>query len=135
MRRSDLIKAIARKHPGLRFEDADESVRLILQAMCDALAHGERIEIREFGAFTAHDRPARMARNPKTGEAVRLPPRPRVQFKAGKELRQRVDASFQRAQAASPRISAPSFATVAPHSRPEAGGPQRAGASLLKKQA
>lgn len=103
MRRSDLIKAIAHKLPGLTLQDTDESVRLILTAMAEALAHGERIEIREFGAFTAHDRPARVARNPKTGETVRLPPRPRVQFKAGKELRQRVDAAFKRSQAARPR--------------------------------
>ena len=135
MRRSDLIKAIARKHPGLRFEDTDESVRLILQAMCDALAHGDRIEIREFGAFTAHDRPARVARNPKTGETVRLPPRPRVQFKAGKELRQRVDASFQRAQAASQSRQSSGTGTGSPPAGQDAKDPPMAGTGLRKKQA
>ena len=62
------------------------------EQMIKALAQGERIEIRGFGSFSLHHRPARMSRNPKTGEAVYLPAKVAVHFKPGKEIKGRVDA-------------------------------------------
>jgi integration host factor subunit beta len=61
--------------------------------MADALVEGERIEIRGFGSFDLHHRPARIARNPMTGESVDLPAKVKVHFKPGKEMRDRVDAA------------------------------------------
>ena len=57
------------------------------------MVQGERIEIRDFGSFNLHHRPPRIARNPRTGEAVDLPAKVKVHFKPGKEMRDRVDAA------------------------------------------
>ena len=59
--------------------------------MGDALADGERIEIRGFGSFSLHFRPPRIGRNPKTGDSVALPGKHVPHFKPGKELRERVN--------------------------------------------
>jgi integration host factor subunit beta len=59
--------------------------------MSDTLAHGERIEIRGFGAFSLRRHRSRVGRNPKTGAPVSLPDRHVPHFKPGKELRERVD--------------------------------------------
>jgi integration host factor subunit beta len=61
--------------------------------MSDALAQGERIEIRGFGSFSLHFRPPRQGRNPKTGEAVALSGKHVPHFKPGKDLRERVNES------------------------------------------
>ena len=72
-------------------EDIDLAVRTVLNVMTDALADGERIEIRGFGSFSLHYRKARIGRNPKTGESVGLSERYVPFFKPGKELRSRVN--------------------------------------------
>ena len=64
----------------------------ILEIMSDALAQGERIEIRGFGSFSLHFRPPRQGRNPKTGEAVALAGKYVPHFKPGKDLRERVNS-------------------------------------------
>ena len=64
---------------------------MILDHMSDALARGERIEIRGFGSFSLHYRAPRVGRNPKTGEPVSLPGKYVPHFKPGKELRERVN--------------------------------------------
>jgi integration host factor subunit beta len=61
--------------------------------MSDALADGERIEIRGFGSFSLHFRPPRQGRNPKTGEAVSLAGKHVPHFKPGKDIRERVNAN------------------------------------------
>jgi len=71
----------------------DLALNCMLKQMADALAQGQRIEIRGFGSFYLHHRPARIARNPKTGAAVDLPAKVVVHFKPGKEMRGRVDAA------------------------------------------
>ena len=68
----------------------------ILTQMADAIAKGERIEIRGFGSFDLHHRPPRVARNPKTGESVSLPAKVAVHFKPGKEMRDRVNAALNK---------------------------------------
>jgi integration host factor subunit beta len=72
-------------------KDADMSVKMILDAMTEALAIGDRIEIRGFGSFSLNYRPPRTGRNPKTGSKVQVPAKYVPHFKAGKELRERVD--------------------------------------------
>ena len=72
----------------------------MLGQMADALAQGQRIEIRGFGSFDLHHRPPRIARNPKTGEAVNLPAKVAIHFKPGKEMRDRVNAEHDQCRIA-----------------------------------
>jgi len=62
--------------------------------MVNALANGQRIEIRGFGSFSLSERAPRVGRNPKTGEQVMVPGKSVPHFKAGKELRERVDQAY-----------------------------------------
>lgn len=91
MTKSELIEMLARRQAHLKADDVDVSVKSLLELMSDALSHGERIEIRGFGSFSLHFRPARIGRNPKTGESVALPGKHVPHFKPGKELRERVN--------------------------------------------
>ncbi len=95
MTKSDLIARLAERFPQLVAKDADFAVKMILDAMSDALAKGDRIEIRGFGSFSLNYRPPRVGRNPKTGDKVRVPEKWVPHFKAGKELRERVDKSIK----------------------------------------
>ncbi|HRK56764.1 MAG TPA: integration host factor subunit beta [Burkholderiaceae bacterium] len=95
MTRSDLIGQLAMSNPTLSAQDVDEAVRTLLDAMSAALAHCQRIEIRGFGSFSLSHRPARVGRNPKTGEQVSVPAKRVPHFKAGKEMRERVDQWVQ----------------------------------------
>jgi len=91
MTRSDLIEHLAREQSQLDERDVELAVKTMLESMSEALASGERIEIRGFGSFTLHFRPPRIGRNPKNGDAVAVPGRHSPHFKPGKELRERVD--------------------------------------------
>lgn len=91
MTRSDLIDRIAAQFPQLQFRDAEESVKTILNALCTTLSKGGRAEIRGFGSFALNYRPPRNGRNPKSGVKVIVPAKYVPHFKAGKELRERVD--------------------------------------------
>lgn len=91
MTKSELIARLALRFPQLVTKDADLSVKMILDAMTDALAQGDRIEIRGFGSFSLNYRPPRTGRNPKSGVKVQVPAKYVPHFKAGKELRERVD--------------------------------------------
>ncbi len=90
MTKSELIDRLAAQFPQLA-KDTEFAVKTILDAMAEALARGERIEIRGFGSFGLNYRPPRLGRNPKTGEQVQVPEKHIPHFKAGKELRERVD--------------------------------------------
>jgi len=100
MTKSELIARLAERFPQLVVKDADLSVKMILDAMTEALAKGDRIEIRGFGSFSLNYRPPRTGRNPKTGEKVQVPAKHVPHFKAGKELRERVDEALEAAEAA-----------------------------------
>ena len=91
MTKSELIARLAERNPRLVARDADEAVNTMLDAMTDALAGGQRIEIRGFGSFALNYRPPRVGRNPKSGDRVQVPAKYVPHFKAGKELRERVD--------------------------------------------
>ena len=91
MTKSELIARLAVRFPQLVAKDADFAVKMMLDAMSEALAKGDRIEIRGFGSFALNYRPPRVGRNPKSGDKVSVPEKWVPHFKAGKELRERVD--------------------------------------------
>ncbi len=94
MTKSELIEALAQKQPQLAYRDIELAVKTILEYMSASLSTGERIEIRGFGSFSLHFRPARSGRNPKSGEPVSLPAKYVPHFKPGKELRERVNNRY-----------------------------------------
>ena len=91
MTKSELIARLAGRFPQLAAKDADLAVKMMLDAMTEALARGDRIEIRGFGSFALNYLPPRKGRNPKSGETVDVPEKYVPHFKPGKELRERVD--------------------------------------------
>ena len=95
MTKSELIELISRKQKHLPAKDVELAVKHLLELMSNSLSSGQRIEIRGFGSFSLHFRPPRMGRNPKTGDSVALSGKYVPQFKPGKELRVRVNASQQ----------------------------------------
>ncbi|OXR49644.1 MULTISPECIES: integration host factor subunit beta [unclassified Pusillimonas] len=95
MTKSELIAILASRYPQLALRDTDLAVKTVLDAMAQALSNGQRIEIRGFGSFSLSTRSPRVGRNPKSGEKVMVPGKQVPHFKAGKELRERVDAAFE----------------------------------------
>jgi len=91
MTKSELIARLAERYPQLVTKDAEAAVNAILEAMTMSLVSGQRIEIRGFGSFKVNYRPPRAGRNPKSGEKVPVPEKYVPHFKAGRELRERVD--------------------------------------------
>ena len=92
MTRSELVALLAGRFPQLTAKDADVAVKEIVTAISETLTDGNRVEIRGFGVFSLNHRPPRTGRNPKTGERVAVPAKYVPHFKAGKELRESVDA-------------------------------------------
>ncbi len=93
MIKSELIDALAKKQPNLTLKDVDQSVDCIIEHLCQGLIAKDRIEVRGFGAFSLHFHPARLGRNPKTGEPLNLSAKHVLHFKPGKQLRDRVHES------------------------------------------
>ena len=86
MTKSELITRLAKHFPHLVQKDAQIAVDLILNAIAESMVQGHRAEIRGFGSFNVHFRPAKLARNPKTGAAVPVPEKHAPHFKPGKGL-------------------------------------------------
>lgn len=91
MTRSELIAGLAEENPHLTIADVEKIVSALFDEMTAALSRGERVELRGFGAFTVKQRQARAGRNPRTGESVDVAQKSVPFFKAGKELRERVN--------------------------------------------
>ena len=91
MTKSELIQQLARLYPEFSPRQVEDAVKELIEQMAQEWASGGRIEVRGFGSFSLHYRAARVGRNPKTGEAVELQGKYVPHFKAGKELRERVD--------------------------------------------
>jgi len=91
MLRSELIAKLTDENPDLRADDLERVVGVILDEITEALARGDRVELRGFGAFSVRQRKARMGRNPRTGEAVEVEAKSVPFFRPGKELRARVN--------------------------------------------
>ena len=100
MTKSELIEILARRQGHLKSDDVDMAVKTLLEMMSNSLTEGDRIEIRGFGSFGLNYRPPRTGRNPKSGEKVHVPEKYVPHFKAGKELRERVDSAHEEAQSA-----------------------------------
>jgi integration host factor subunit beta len=91
MTRSDLIKRLAAANPHLYARDIERIVAAVFERIGAALARGDRVELRGFGAFSTRARGARIGRNPRTGNEVAVPRKLVPHFKAGKELHERLN--------------------------------------------
>jgi integration host factor subunit beta len=91
MTKRDLIDEVNKRFPHLSRRDSEVIINAIFDSMVDALAQGDRIEIRGFGSFVVKHRRARQGRNPKSGALVSVAAKRVPFFKVGKELRLRVD--------------------------------------------
>jgi integration host factor subunit beta len=91
MIKSELVQAIAERNPHLYQRDVENIVNAILDEITAALARGDRVELRGFGAFSVKNRPARTGRNPRTGDRVQVEEKWVPFFKTGKELRERLN--------------------------------------------
>ncbi len=92
MIKSELVQKLADENPNLFHRDIEKIVSVVFQEISDSLARGERVELRGFGAFSVKRRPPRIGRNPRSGEPVRIEAKAAPFFKAGKELRDRLNA-------------------------------------------
>lgn len=91
MTRSELIAALAERHPHLLHRDAERIVATVFDEITGALARGDRVELRGFGAFSVKRRDARVGRNPRTGESVQVDEKFIPAFKTGKALREKLN--------------------------------------------
>ena len=93
MIKSELVECVMRSYPGLYQRDAETAVDAVLDAITEALANGNRVEIRGFGAFSAKERRSRVGRNPRTGQRVPVAAKRVPMFKASKEIREALNHS------------------------------------------
>ena len=93
MIRSELIQRISDENPHLYQRDVEKIVNTIFEEIIGAMARGDRVELRGFGAFSVKKRDARMGRNPRTGESVDVDEKHVPFFKTGKALRDRLNGS------------------------------------------
>ena len=91
MTKSELIQRLAERNPHLYLRDVEKIVDTIFDEITQALADGDRVELRGFGAFSVKHREARMGRNPRTGESVHVEAKRLPFFKTGKGLRERLN--------------------------------------------
>lgn len=91
MTKSELIARLAELNPHLYQRDVERIVTTIFDEIAAALARGDRVELRGFGAFSVKKRDARQGRNPRTGEAVDVTEKAIPFFKTGKQLRERLN--------------------------------------------
>ena len=91
MIKSELIAKLVEANPHLYQRDVERIVSTVFEEISNALAQGDRVELRGFGAFSVKQRPARMGRNPRTGETVHVEEKHVPYFKTGKDLRERLN--------------------------------------------
>jgi integration host factor subunit beta len=116
MIKSELIAKIAGANPHLYHRDIERIVNVIFDEIVDALARGDRVELRGFGAFTVKHRPPRVGRNPRTGSAVSVDEKFVPFFKTGKELRERLNSDEK-----PPKEKKPASKKRSPPRTPRAG--------------
>jgi integration host factor subunit beta len=93
MIKSELVARLAEHYPHLYHRDVERIVSTVLDEISSALASGDRVELRGFGAFSVKVRPARQGRNPRTGETVAVEEKRVPFFRTGKELRERLNTN------------------------------------------
>ena len=91
MTKSELIAKLANENTHLFQRDVESIVSKIFDEISNALAHGDRVELRGFGAFSVKERGSRIGRNPRTGESVEVGEKYIPYFKTGKQLRERLN--------------------------------------------
>ena len=91
MTKSELIARLAAKNPHLYQRDVERIVATVFDEISKALANGDRVELRGFGAFSTRNRDARVGRNPRTGASVDVDAKRVPYFKPGKEMRERLN--------------------------------------------
>lgn len=91
MIRSELIQKLSDENPHLFQRDVERIVNTVFEEITSAMARGDRVELRGFGAFSVKQRDARMGRNPRTGESVEVEEKYVPFFKTGKLLRDRLN--------------------------------------------
>lgn len=91
MTKSELIEKVVQTHGMLNMKVSELLVNTVFDSIEDALRSGDKVEIRGFGSFTIRERAGREARNPKSGEVVRIPSKKTPFFKTGKDLKERVN--------------------------------------------
>jgi integration host factor subunit beta len=91
MTKSELIEKVVQTHGMLNMKVSEALVNTVFDSIEEALKSGDKVEIRGFGSFTIRERLGREARNPKSGEIVRIPAKKTPFFKTGKELKERVN--------------------------------------------
>ena len=131
MIKSQLVLRIAEMNPHLYQRDVETVVNAILEEITDALKRGDRVELRGFGAFSVKRRDARAGRNPRTGERVDVGEKAVAQFRAGKEMRLRLNLDGEAGDAEEGQEAAPNGRgkAPAPRSRAGAGGDEPAEAT------
>ncbi|MEQ9327502.1 MAG: integration host factor subunit beta [Rhodospirillales bacterium] len=92
MTKSELVARLAERNPHLYHRDVERIVTTIFDEIGDALSRGDRVELRGFGAFSVKRRDARVGRNPRTGDAVKVEAKAVPFFKTGKQLRERLNS-------------------------------------------
>ncbi|HMB11141.1 integration host factor subunit beta [Saliniramus sp.] len=113
MIKSELVLRIAEQNPHLYQRDVENIVNAILDTIVDALARGDRVELRGFGAFSVKKRDARIGRNPRTGETVPVSEKVIPVFKTGKEMRLRLNGGSSASGAAGGEQTQPAIAARA----------------------
>lgn len=98
MTKSELIQRLAERNPHLYMRDVEKIVDTVFDEITKALAEGNRVELRGFGAFSVKERDARMGRNPRTGESVFVEAKRLPFFKTGKALRERLNGEGESQQ-------------------------------------
>ncbi|MGA7594185.1 MAG: integration host factor subunit beta [Gallionella sp.] len=91
MIRSELITSLAAKRHQFTATEVEHTVKTIVDSIVNQLSKGARVEIRGFGSFNVHTRPARLGRNPRTGEEAQVPEKAVLNFRVGIELKERVN--------------------------------------------
>ena len=91
MTKSELIARLAATYPHLYLRDVERIVTTVFEEVAAALARGDRVELRGFGAFSVKERGARLGRNPRTGDSVDVSAKYVPYFKTGKQLRERLN--------------------------------------------
>ena len=94
MTKTDLVRAVAEKS-GLRVKDSEAAINAFIEVVTEALKNGDRVEIRGFGTFLMKERAPRVARNPKTGEKIKVPAKLTPAFKPGKELKEATEKELK----------------------------------------
>ncbi|GMR04391.1 MAG: integration host factor subunit beta [Thermodesulfobacteriota bacterium] len=91
MTKSELIEMVSGRVDNFSKKDVELIVDTLFESMCDSLSRGEKVEIRGFGSFKIKHRDGRQGRNPKSGENIYIESKRVPFFKAGKEIRERIN--------------------------------------------